>query len=573
MDAAAPPKQRRIWPWVLGGVLGAAAIAGIVAGAVVGTQNAKAASAVKTPTPTATATPTSSFIATPTPFPVSFANRTSHRLAVIGCLARYFPSSRIVDPSDPNFDALAEDFNSYWNAINEPLVIVLPVDPSEVGGAVLCARAVGPNTPIVPRSGGHSYEGYSLARDGIVVDLRRMSDVRVVNDAERIVDIGGGAWLGKVYYELLRSRGWVLPGGDCPSVGIGGHAQGGGFGVISRKWGLVVDTMVQVQMVDAAGKVVNASADENPELFWAVRGGGGGNFGIVTRFRAKAVPITPTVSSAVWSFPSANAVPAIDALVRTGWTWTENVTTTFYVDNQGSVSLTAFFSGPAADFPIAEIDASFPGLNATRSGPNEYNGTFAYLQMLYPDMSNFALLTDKRYVDSARMGWTNDNYFKAKSFYFAQPSFGTSQGSAALLDGLRAAPDPIRQATWFQLDSYGGRIATCGAPGYPIYTANASQCQQSTAFVHRAPDLVNVQMYTSWNNDSFSSLALDYMRAWGDRVAPWSTGLAYQNYIDNDLGTNLTAYYGGALPALGQVKGRWDPSNVFRFAQSIPPST
>lgn len=574
-DASSKSKKK---PWLiaLGVLLAAGAIAGIIAGAVVGTRNNSSNNNNVVPTSTsttftATATATSSALG-PTPTPQNIdvnTNRTAFKSALQACMKPWYPnSSYLVDPEDPNFSALAVDFNAYWDDKREPILVALPATADQVAGAVLCARAVGPKTQIVARGGGHSYEAYSLAKDGLVVDLRRMAYINFVDEAKGIVDVGAGYWLGAVY-ELLLQKGWVLPGGDCPSVGIGGHALGGGFGLLSRKWGIVSDTILEMDMVDATGKLLTLSETSNPDLFYAMRGAGQGSYGIVTRFRVQAVPIAPLLSSAVWVFAPADAERLIDAVVQHGPTWPENVTTVFYVDNDGSVQLSAFNYGPSSTFPLAIIEADIllPNLTtpANRTGPTEYNN---YLQMMYPTMTDFSVLLNKSYVDSVQNGWASDFNFKAKSYYLQPSSFGTGQGSKALLDGLRAAPEPIRASTWFQVDPYGGRISTCGAPGGPTHTADPIACANKTAFIHREPTISNLQMYTSWSFSNVSNIALEYMKVWGDQVKPWSNGQSYQNYIDDQTG--LENYFGGALSKLIQVKGQVDPANVFRFQQSIP---
>src|SRR5205823_9473880 len=133
--------------------------------------------------------------------------------------------------------------------------------------------------PIVARSGGHSYGGYSTVANGVVVDLARLKSV-VVSQGRALV--GAGARLGNIY-NALGARGLAIPAGTCPSVGIGGHALGGGFGLASRAWGLASDNLVSVQIVTADGKVLVADATHHPDLYSACRGGGGGNFGIATR--------------------------------------------------------------------------------------------------------------------------------------------------------------------------------------------------------------------------------------------------------------------------------------------------
>ena len=169
------------------------------------------------------------------------------------------------------------EYDSVYDAV-KPLAVVQPLDAADVAAVVRWAAKTGVH--IVARSGGHSYGGYSTVANGVVVDLQRLKSV-AVSQGHGLV--GAGARLGNIY-NGLGAHGLAIPAGTCPSVGIGGHALGGGFGLASRAWGLASDNMLAIQIVTADGKVVVADAKHHPDLYWACRGGGGGNFGIVTRF-------------------------------------------------------------------------------------------------------------------------------------------------------------------------------------------------------------------------------------------------------------------------------------------------
>ncbi|KAI8851677.1 hypothetical protein BC829DRAFT_415144 [Chytridium lagenaria] len=223
----------------------------------------------------------------------------------------------------------------------DPLAFVFPSTVQEVSAIVKCAVKF--STPITARSGGHSYEAYSINDKGVVVDLTSFVDVRIDTVAETVV-VGGGNWLGR--------WGYVLPGGDCPHVGIGGHALGGGFGLLSRKLGLVIDQVLEVQLVDATGDIRTVNAQTDADLFGkALRGAGGGNFGIVTSFTLKIhkAPSTLGLVQIVWSNPSDRA-SVIKAFTSITPTLPNEISSSLYTTGFGATSFIAGRYGPNAGF-------------------------------------------------------------------------------------------------------------------------------------------------------------------------------------------------------------------------------
>src|SRR5581483_163889 len=183
------------------------------------------------------------------------------------------------------YDAAASVFDSLYDSI-KPIAVVQPLDAKDVAAVVRWSAAKGVH--IVAKSGGHSYGGYSTVSNGVVVDLSKLAAVSVSGGH---ATIGPGARLGNVY-DTLGAHGVAIPAGTCPSVGIGGHVLGGGFGLASRAWGPASDNLVSLQIVTADGKVLTADPAQNADLFWACRGGGGGNFGIVTRLTFRTHPVS-----------------------------------------------------------------------------------------------------------------------------------------------------------------------------------------------------------------------------------------------------------------------------------------
>jgi FAD/FMN-containing dehydrogenase len=186
-------------------------------------------------------------------------------------------------PGDPGYDAAAR----VLFATGDPALVALPRDPDEVAAAL--AHAVRHDLTVSVRSGGHGLLGHGTNTGGIVIDLRRLDAVTVLDAARRLVRVGAGATWGRVA-AALDPHGWALTAGDTASVGVGGLTLGGGIGWMVRRHGLAVDNVVAARVVTADGRLLTASPDENPDLFWALRGGGG-NFGVVVDLDFVAQPV------------------------------------------------------------------------------------------------------------------------------------------------------------------------------------------------------------------------------------------------------------------------------------------
>ncbi|MDQ3822412.1 MAG: FAD-binding oxidoreductase, partial [Actinomycetota bacterium] len=215
----------------------------------------------------------------------------------------------VVTPSESRYTSARLLFNTRFDAI-KPRAIAFCENAADVQKAVRWARKH--DVRISARSGGHSYGGYS-AGPGLVVDVSRIDGISV-NPQARTATIGAGARLIDVYAELWK-HGLAIPGGSCPSVGIAGLALGGGVGFSSRKLGLTSDNVRGLRIVTADGRARNASAREHGDLFWACRGGGGGNFGVATSFAFRAHPVGNVATYAI-DWPWSDALEAVAAWQR-----------------------------------------------------------------------------------------------------------------------------------------------------------------------------------------------------------------------------------------------------------------
>jgi FAD/FMN-containing dehydrogenase len=414
-----------------------------------------------------------------------------------------------------------------------------------VSRTILWARANA--VPIRARSGGHSYAGYSTTT-GVVIDVSRLASI-TVNAAAGTVGIGAGARLMDVYRELA-AHGLAIPGGSCPTVGIAGLALGGGVGFSGRKLGLTCDNVRSFTMVTADGVVRSCTPQRNPNLFWAGRGGGGGNFGVATRFTFTTHPVgNVTIYRAGW--PWSDAARVVDAWQR----WAP--------------------VAPDELFSLLDLESSDSGrLRVGSSG--QFFGTGPQLQaLLTPFFAAGAApdtleITTMPYLDAmllwagcsdalhCRLGdGVGRSPFAAKSDYVN--GLLSPAGIAALVQAVEArAATPAGGSVLF--DAYGGAINRVP--------------KASTAFVHRDASY-SLQYVAGWSpasGDTGAEAATSWLRSAYAAMRPHVSGLAYQNYIDRELPHWGLAYYGSNYARLRRVKHQYDPHNVFRFAQSIVPA-
>jgi len=206
----------------------------------------------------------------------------------------------LVRPGDPGYD----EQRRVWNASidRRPALVARCSSPADVGEAVRFARRAG--LPLAVRSGGHSFPGHSVCDDGVVADLRQMNKIEVDPEA-RTATVGAGALLGELD-RATQAHGLVVPAGIVTHTGVAGLTLGGGIGWVMRKYGLTIDQLLSVEMVTAEGEAVRASDSENTDLFWGIRGGGG-NFGVVTEFEFRLNPLGPTVLAGPVFWPMADS--------------------------------------------------------------------------------------------------------------------------------------------------------------------------------------------------------------------------------------------------------------------------
>jgi FAD/FMN-containing dehydrogenase len=449
-------------------------------------------------------------------------------------------SGPVIGPGSPGYATARLVYNERFDGAR-PVAIVRVKDVKDVQAVVGWAQRNG--VPIVPRSGGHSYGGWSTGT-GVVVDLRSLRGIRV-EGASTV--IGAGRRLIDVY-AALAGKGLTIPAGSCASVALGGLALGGGVGLASRKLGTTSDNVQSLRIVTADGKLLTCDATHHPDLFWACRGGGGRNFGIVTDFRLRTAPAsTGAYFFATWPWSAGPTI--IPAWQR----WAPNtadglMTLCRLATGLNGLTLEIFgqYLGPEQQLPtlLKPLTKAAPPLRYS-------SGTSAYLDL----MLRWAGCLGQSWAAChlvTESGTLRRATFAGKSDYVKKPF--PAAAVRALQRGLEKRQTAGHGSGAVIMDAYGGAIARVDP--------------DATAFVHRTP-LHSVQYLAYWGAAEHQQPSLAWLRALHDSMSAYVTGGAYVNYADPDLKHWQRAYYGSNYARLVDVKHRYDPDRLFRFPQAI----
>ncbi|QFZ20035.1 FAD-binding oxidoreductase [Saccharothrix syringae] len=428
-------------------------------------------------------------------------------------------TGRLVLPGDAGYDEVRRPYNLVY-AHRRPAAVALCADESDVARCLEFAARH--RVRVAARSGGHSYAGYSTPEDGLVVDLTALHRIRFgPRDA---VEVGAGTRMIDLYGALAR-RGRLLPAGSCPSVGIGGLALGGGISVVGRKHGLTCDHLRAARVVTPDGRLHRVDAGTEPDLFWALRGGGGGNVGVVTSFTFDTAPAHDVAVFGA-TFPPGAAVDVLGA-------WQEWIA----ASPDDLWTACAVVSG---DPPGVAVDGTW-------SGPPDalrpvLDRLLARLSPAGVTVTPMDYLTAMRYFAGCRPQCPPDEGtpFVASSRMLHRPA--DPARVADLLDG--------RPAGWVQFDSFGGAIGRVRP--------------DATPFPHRRA-VSSAQTYVPVGTVDEGRAR----RILADLRDGIGGGTGYVNYIDPDMPDWGTAYYGANLPRLRRVARRHDPDRVLAFPQNV----
>ena len=441
-------------------------------------------------------------------------------------------SGDVVLPGDDAYD----DARRVWNALfdRRPALIVRPSSVAAVVDAVRFARD---NELVVSvRCGGHSVTGFSTCDDGIVIDLSAMRGADV-DPEQRRASVGGGSLLGELD-EAAQAFGLACPVGVVSHTGVGGLTLGGGMGRLMRKHGLTIDNLVAAEIVTADGRVVAASAEENPDLFWGLRGAGA-NFGIVTRFEFRLHPIGEAVTQGFTLYPYERARDVVDLFRE------------FTAAAPDEVTASLIF-GPTMPGDPPELGAHVVGIGATHCGSADAaeRDLAAVRSFGPPLMDTFGV---KRYLDVQRAGddsnaWGKRFYMKSGFFADLPPGFAD-----ACIARVADSPGDCSVSVW----SWGRAIA--------------ATADDATAFNGRGAGFWG-GAEVMWEDPS----ADDVHRAWGREtmaeLQPFTMAGRYVNDVVETGADVVRFVYGEAkYERLVALKRMWDPDNVFRLNQNVQP--
>jgi FAD/FMN-containing dehydrogenase len=452
-------------------------------------------------------------------------------------------TGRVVLPSDPDYDSDRMASNQRFDIHPSVLVFCQTVD--DVVKAVQWARENG--VQISMRGGRHSYEALSMS-EGIVIDVSDMNRVQI-DKVKKTAVVEAGTQLMPLY-EALWQEGLTIPGGSCATVGIAGVTLGGGYGLLSRQMGLTCDSLLAVQMVNAKGEIITANETQNSDLLWACRGGGGGNFGVVTSLTFKLHSISNVaIYTMEWPWQQIREVIAV-------WQkWAPSVADgltcvlKLFGKGTGKIASTGLFVGSQQ-----KLDELLKPLKSVGTPSKFTVETVSYLEAA----RRFAGVKDTRNQKLWMVHWhslpqTPQVKFKAKSDYAFKPL--SNEGIETIVRFLAIVPSG---SDLIQFDSYGGAIARIP--------------KEATAFPHRAGTLYSIQYMVYWRQPQDEDKCLKWIRDFYAAMRPYVSGAAYSNYCDLDLINWESAYYGSNFPRLVKVKAAYDPENMFYHPQSIPPA-
>jgi len=443
----------------------------------------------------------------------------------------------LLTPGDHAYETARTVFNAAIN--RRPALIARCTSSEDVIAAVNLARDA--ELPVSVRCTGHNIAGFAVCDDGVVIDLSPMKAI-VVDPEARTVRVGGGANWGEVN-DALQPFDLAATGGFVSITGVSGLTLGGGLGWLVRKHGLALDNLLSAQVVLANGRLVTASASENEDLFWAIRGGGG-NFGIVTSFEFRVHPVG-TVLAGIVLHPAAAAAAAIRA-------WRAFEATSPEACTQGAL-LFHFPDDPSGPEPLR--GAALCGLGGVYAGPIEEGERVLRPLREYgpPIADTFQSLPYNVAQRMADFLWPPGLHGYWKSSFLN----GLSDGA---IDTIVEYFAKVPSKHTVMVLEHNGDGAMDRVP------------EAATAFGHRGWPY-NLVVTSAWSDAADTDRNVAWTRACFDALRPFAAPGAYVNYMGDEGAEGVRAAYGAAkLARLMTLKAKYDPRNQFRMNQNITPA-
>ncbi|GGT38824.1 FAD-binding oxidoreductase [Streptomyces chromofuscus] len=502
---------------------------------------------------TATATPTTGRGATPVTGrgdgPTGTGARTATATAAAGwpALARDLDGT-LVRPGDASWPTARQLYNTRFDAL-KPAAVAYVAHPDDIATVLAYARTH--HIRVAIRNGGHSYAGWSSGDGRLIIDVSRLGRVRASGGT---AVVGAGAKLIDVY-RALAANGVTIPAGSCPTVGVSGLVLGGGHGVVSRAYGLTCDSLTGATLVTADGRRLTADAAHHPDLFWALRGAGNGNFGVVTELRFRTHP-APQAVSAYLTWPWSKAAAVVRAWQEWGPAQPDEIWSSLHLANAAggtpTVSVAAFSLGTYGELQNA-VDRLAARADSSASHVSLKRRSYEESMEVYAGCSSFA--TDAQcHLPGTTPGRSSEGAL-GRETYAARSDFFDRSLPAAGIRALLAQPPSVRGgAGSIALTALGGAINRVSPT--------------ATAFVHRRSRML-AQYLVSWRAGTSGATAQSWLNSAHTAMRPYASGAAYQNYTDPTLRNWRTAYYGDAAPRLTRLKRTYDPDRVFTSPQAL----
>jgi FAD/FMN-containing dehydrogenase len=440
---------------------------------------------------------------------------------------------QIVLPDDPNYN----EVRKIWNAMidRRPAVIVQCAEAEDVPHAISYARENGLEISI--RGGGHNIAGSSLCDNGVVIDFSNMTTVSV--DAQkRRAYVEPGATLGD-FDKAVQAHGLATPVGINSTTGISGLTLGGGFGWLTRKYGMTIDNLVSAEMVTADGRKIHVSEDENTDLFWAIRGGGG-NFGVITQFEFALYPVGPEILAGLLVFPMDQAKQVLEKyreFVKSApeelniWIILRKAPPLPFlpenVHGKEVVVLAIFYAGD-----IAEGEKLIDPLRSFGDAYGEHIGAQPYAQ--------WQQAFDPLLTPGARNYW--------KSHNFTELSDGALD---SMIEFAGKLPSPQCEIFVGLIEGAANRVPS-----------------DAMAYGHRDAKFV-LNVHGRWDEAAQDETGIAWARAFFEASLPYASAGAYVNFMTGDEGDRVASAYGANYARLKQIKKKYDPENIFHNNQNI----
>lgn len=438
-------------------------------------------------------------------------------------------TGRIVVPSDPSYNQARQGYN---RAIQQyPLIINYCANKCDVANAVIWSRKF--HVSLRVRNGGHNYEGYSNGNCTLVIDVSSMNQI-ILDENKNLLTVQGGVNNRQVY-EVVSSKGYPFPGGTCPTVGLGGYAMGGGWGLSCRYLGLGCDSLEEIELVNFEGCFVKANRCCNADLFWACRGAGGGNFGVIISMTFRLPPKVDKVTLIeidylhvdteeqelfleVWQEWLHDADPRVTLISRV-----------YNSVNDGHAMLVRgiFYGSPDEAARIVKPFLEIPGVVYSIKSVT-FLEAVTIIGSVYPSLEKFQ----------------SASRFVLKDFNRCKIS--------ELVGLIQQRP---RGSVFAGLSMYalGGKVRTVK--------------NDETAFFYRDAHYI-IWLETVWEENRFAAENRNWVAGHFPTIASVTTG-SYINFPYNKLPDYLKEYYGAHVDQLERIKKEYDPFNVFTFPQGI----